>query len=133
MEIATKTITLALISFFILGCTQGPQENGYLDGHITIGPLCPVESFPPDPSCEPTEETYLAYELTVYRSAGPTQPALVQVTRFHGDKDGNYRIELEPGTYVVAYENQISRFRENVEIKKGEITRLGIGIDTGIR
>ncbi|AJF60535.1 MAG: hypothetical protein QT03_C0001G1049 [archaeon GW2011_AR10] len=129
-----KAIAIFLMAaVFLFGCTTQGTENGFLEGHIDIGPICPVESFPPDPSCEPTEQTYLAYELTVYKSAGPIQPALVQVTQFHGDKDGNYKIELESGTYQVMYEGTISKFNETVEIKPNETTRLDISIDTGIR
>ncbi len=44
----------------ISGCIQQQNrisEKGFLEGKITIGPLCPVEKFPPDPRCQPTEET----------------------------------------------------------------------------
>ncbi len=28
-------------------------EKGFLEGKVTIGPLCPVETVPPDPACQP--------------------------------------------------------------------------------
>jgi len=34
-------------------------EKSPLAGKVNIGPLCPVERNPPDPSCQPTEETYI--------------------------------------------------------------------------
>ncbi|MBI4170753.1 MAG: hypothetical protein HY514_03595 [Candidatus Aenigmarchaeota archaeon] len=33
------------------------QEKGFLAGRITIGPLCPVETDPPQPECLLTAET----------------------------------------------------------------------------
>ncbi|MEK7081236.1 MAG: hypothetical protein AAB902_02520 [Patescibacteria group bacterium] len=45
-----------------------PQEAtaGFLEGKVTIGPLCPVERTPPDPACQPTEATYKAWQIAVY-------------------------------------------------------------------
>jgi len=62
-----------LLLILILGCAARLPEKGTLQGHITIGPLCPVETNPPDPNCQPTEETYNAYHLLFMR--------LVQVIR----------------------------------------------------
>ena len=41
-------------------------EIGFLEGKITIGPLCPVESVPPDPACQPTQETYNTWPIVVW-------------------------------------------------------------------
>jgi fructose-specific phosphotransferase system IIC component len=48
------------ILILVIGCSlQDKQvlEPGILAGKISIGPLCPVETIPPDPNCQPTEAT----------------------------------------------------------------------------
>lgn len=122
---------LALL--LVAGCTQGNPNNGTLQGHITIGPLCPVETSPPDPNCLPTEQTYVAYELTVYRVVGGPSGTLEKVMTFKGDKDGNYKIELPEGAYELSQDTGISVYQQEFSIKAGETTNLDIDIDTGIR
>ena len=122
---------LALLLVF--GCTQANPQNGILQGHITIGPLCPVETVTSDPSCLPTEQTYAAYELTVYRVVGGPSGTLEKVTTFRGDKDGNYKIELLEGSYELSQDSGISVYQQEFSIKAGETTSLDIDIDTGIR
>ncbi len=113
------------------GCLQNQNnsEKGILEGKIAIGPLCPVERYPPDPHCQPTEETYKAYPIAVYASG-------TKVTQIQPFANGTYKIELPAGEYTVDLEKQ-HRFGKNlpatVFIKKGEITTLNIDIDTGIR
>jgi hypothetical protein len=125
----------AFILLLIFGCISNPQEQGkgILQGHISIGPLCPVERNPPDPNCLPTEQTYAAYAMTVYRVGAGDPGPLLKETTFTGDKDGNYKIELPTGSYVIRQETGISKFSKTVAIKAGETTTLDIDIDTGIR
>lgn len=106
-----------------------PTENrkGILSGKISIGPICPVERYPPEPNCAATEETFLAYPLGVYSESGE------KVMTFNGDSNGNYSIELPIGTYTVKQETGLSRFSETVSISSGQTTVLDIDIDTGIR
>ena len=125
---------LAVILVLFAGCINTPfQAKGTLQGHISIGPLCPVESNPPEPNCLPNEETYLAYPLTVYEN-GPQGPGqLIEVARFVGDKDGNYSLELRAGTYIIR-QNSVSQMPSKVvEVKENQVTTLDFEIDTGIR
>jgi len=132
-------IVLFILAISLFGCITNPQENGkgILQGHISIGPICPVERNPPDPNCQPTEETYAAYTLTVYGIGAGDPGVPIEVTKFQGDKNGNYRIELPEGTYEIIFPplggSGISSFHATVEIKSGETTNLDIDIDTGIR
>jgi len=129
-----KILVLLLAGFFLLGCsTAAPQGKGFLEGKISIGPICPVERFPPEPQCRPTEQTFQAYPLTVYLIGNGDPGILIKETEFHGGTEGNYRIELAAGSYVVRQETGLSRFSETVEINANETTRLDIDIDTGIR
>ncbi|MCR4335589.1 MAG: carboxypeptidase-like regulatory domain-containing protein, partial [archaeon] len=131
-----KNPCLFLLRLFLFwGGASVPEsnKNGFLQGHISIGPICPVERNPPDPNCQPTEQTYLAYSFTVYKiGAGDPGPRL-EIIDFHGDKNGNYLIELPEGTYEIMNNLAISGYVKTVEIKAGQTTGLDISLDTGIR
>ena len=128
-------LAVFVISFFLAsGCIKQqniPPENGFLEGKISIGPLCPVERIPPDPACQPTQETYKAWPIAVWRAdenkATDLQPNL----------DGIYKIELPPGNYTVGLVAPqhfgANNLPSSVTIISGKITTLDIDIDTGIR
>jgi hypothetical protein len=98
---------------------------GILEGTISIGPICPVETIPPDPACLPTAETYKAYPVNVFTSDGKTKVAQLLPS-------------LDPGDYLIVLErakNNIggSNLPVIVSIKAQDKTLLNINIDTGIR
>jgi hypothetical protein len=123
-----------LAILFISGCTKLiPKENGYLEGVITIGPICPVERIPPDPACLPTAETYKAYPVSVFTSDGK-----IKIAQLNPSLDGTFSSELPPGNYLVVLEtgkNNIggSNLPAVVSISSRGKTSLNIDIDTGIR
>ena len=106
---------------------------GILEGTISIGPICPVETIPPDPACLPTAETYKAYPVNVFTSDGKTK-----VAQLMPSLDGSYSSELPPGDYLIVLErakNNIggSNLPVMVSITAQDKTLLNINIDTGIR
>jgi hypothetical protein len=106
---------------------------GILEGTISIGPICPVETIPPDPACLPTAETYKAYPVSVFTSDGKTK-----IAQLMPSLDGSYTSELPPGDYLVVLErakNNIggSNLPAIVSISSQDKTLLNINIDTGIR
>ena len=106
---------------------------GILEGTISIGPICPVETIPPDPACLPTAETYKAYPVNVFTSDGKTK-----VAQLMPSLDGSYSSELPQGDYLIVLEgakNNIggSNLPVKVSIKAQDKTLLNINIDTGIR
>lgn len=127
-------IVFLLLIFLIPGCDKGKQrEQGYLEGTISIGPLCPVERIPPDPACQPTAETYKAYPVSVYTTDGQKK-----VAQLNPSLDGTFTHELPTGKYLVILEkaqNNIGSSSLPVEISiiSQEKTLLNINIDTGIR
>ena len=120
--------------FLISGCDkQYTQEAGFLEGIISIGPLCPVEKDPPDPDCLPTYETFKAYPVSIWTSDGRRK-----ITRINPALDGSYRIELVPGNYLVKLEKEqntigSSNLPVQASIVAQKETFLNIDIDTGIR
>ena len=104
--------------------------DGTLQGKISIGPLCPVERIPPDPNCLPTAETFKAWPLAIFKGEQ-------KVKSFTADAQGNFRIDLPLGEYVIDLEQQRGigggNLPQDIIIQSGEITTLNIGLDTGIR
>jgi hypothetical protein len=116
------------------GCdSKKALVEGILEGTISIGPICPVETIPPDPACLPTAETYKAYPVNVFTSDGKTKVAQLMPSLV-----GSYSSELPPGDYLIVLErakNNIggSNLPVIVSIKAQDKTLLNINIDTGIR
>ena len=132
-----KSISLLiLIAGLILlsGCPMlMSHETGILEGKISIGPICPVETDPPNPACLPTAETYKAYPVSVWSATGKTK-----ITSITPALDGLYHLELSQGNYLVILENEHNRIGSSnlpteILIRPFEKTILNIDIDTGIR
>lgn len=108
--------------------TLGKIAGGYLEGHVTIGPFCPVER--EDEPCEVPPEVYTSREAVVYGSNGATIK-----DRVHLDTQGNYKITLAPGNYFI----QIVPAgigpgeKKYITIKSFETSIINFDIDTGIR
>ena len=120
---------------FISGCIKQPigeiTEKGFLQGRVTIGPLCPLEKNLSGSGCQPTEETYKDWPIIVY-----TPDKKIKIAQINPALNGTYKIELPVGNYVIDLEGRYRFGRNlpaNVIIKKGKTTTLNINIDTGIR
>lgn len=123
---------MVLTIILAIGCTEYQNlQQGFLVGTVTIGPLCPVETDPPEPNCQPTEETYNAWPIDILTADGNTVIGQIQP-----NLDGTYTFELPEGTYQVDLENPHpfgSTLPATVTILANENTVLDIDIDTGIR
>ncbi len=130
----TFSIIALLGIVFMNSCIQQSTtvtEKGFLQGKVTIGPLCPVERSPPDSKCQPTEETYKAWPIAVYTFDKRTKIAQIEPLL-----NGTYKLELPVGNYTVNLEKPYKFSKNlpvNVTIKKDKITILNIDIDTGMR
>ena len=118
----------------ISGCEKKTiLDAGYLEGTISIGPICPVETDPPNPGCLPTAETYKAYPVSVWTANGKTKIAQIKPSL-----DGTFSIKLIPGNYKIILEKSQggtggSNLPVEVSISTQDKTILNINIDTGIR
>lgn len=96
-------------------------------GEVTQYPIYPVCN-PSDPeTCEPA-----AYSVTVIvRNAN-----MVEVTRFASDQNGKFRVELNPGTYILDPVNgnpYPHAEKQTVVVYSEQWTYVPIEYDTGIR
>src|SRR3989338_2697688 len=110
-----RVVAFTLAALLFLGCAA-QQQKGLLEGHISIGPICPVEKNPPDPKCQPTAETYETYPLGIYDSAGN------KVMGFNGGTTGDFSITLAQGSYTIKQEKGLTKFSQEVQIRSGEAT-----------
>ncbi len=125
--------------------TQNPvsmpahQATGILTGHVTVGPICPVER--QGVPCPVPSEAYTSRQVGVYTIATATTPEgftnAKLVASQHLDSQGNYQFDLPPGKYDIRASgmqvDQLSADEGTVTIKVGETTTLNFTIDTGIR
>ena len=120
------------VLFSFSGCEEQSKEKGTIAGKINIGPLCPVETDPPDSGCLPTAETFKAYPVYIHASDG-SQNILIKPAL-----DGSFNVELEPGDYFVTLEKVLvvpesSNLPLAFRVNQSEKTIITIEIDTGIR
>ncbi len=126
-------LCLSIVFFIVLWSCETTQvtDKGILEGKISIGPICPVETIPPKPECIPTKETYDNWPIYIRTLDKREKIAVLQP-----ELNGNYTIELPIGSYIIDLEKQ-HLFGKNlpatVTIKNMETTPLDINIDTGIR
>jgi hypothetical protein len=70
--------------------------------------------------------------LVIYERDGKTE-----IERVTGDAEGNYRVVLPAGTYVVDTVRHgvggAAELPREVSVVAGRVTRLDVDIDTGIR
>jgi len=104
---------------------------GYLEGNVTIGPLRPADRIG-EPPLAPPPAAYAMRSINIFREDGATLVANVRIKL-----DGTYRVALAPGSYVVDIARTgMDRARslpKTIVITTGQIVRLNIHIDTGMR
>lgn len=121
-----KYLSLSVIFLFV--------GSGVLKGKISIGPICPVETIPPDPNCLPTPATYKAWATAVW-----TFDKSSKLATLDPKSDGAYQVELPAGKYIIDFDatrtNHVgsSNLPAIISIANGDTTSFNINIDTGIR
>lgn len=123
------------IGFLSTSCSElYVSGNGALKGDIHIGPICPVETVPPQPNCLPTAQTYIAYQLSVYNNSETNI-----IADIHPELSGMYYLKLPAGNYKVNFKDKNtmriggSNLPLSFRVEDGDTTNLDINIDTGIR
>ena len=105
------------------------STTGTLTGKVSIGPLCPVE-----PCTVPHDRLVAVYAARPITISTPSGTVVTTVT---ADPASGFTVALKPGTYVVAIPKQgiggSPDLPATVTIRSGEMVRLDISIDTGIR
>jgi len=133
MRKAIVRLLTILVLISLSNCDeQRIEENGIISGTIKIGPICPVETLPPDPGCLPTAETYKSYPVYINSSDG------FQKILINPKPDGSFSMELAPADYFLTLEKELNgpehcNLPLVFTIYPSETTLIDIEIDTGIR
>ena len=107
------------------GPVSTPTLTSGVEGHVTIGPTCPVEQLSDPCPNKPFQAT-----LTILNVRGK------KVIQFQTDAAGYYHVELSPGNYVMHPEspNVMPHAQEqNFTVQADQFTTLDIVYDSGIR
>jgi len=130
-----RVATFILIILSAVACTAPgpsvPAEVGTLDVTVLAGPVCPVETQPPDPACEP--RPVAGAQLFV----SPGDGTDIVVSQATTDENGFARFELPTGTYIVTGSEVAGFFGipdpAMADVLGGDTAPLTLSYDTGIR
>jgi hypothetical protein len=133
MSLFFKYLTSACIFLVLTGTLSlNATMPGFLEGHLKIVSLKEVELADEEPAIKGTTENYPQYPLVILSQDGKKE--IAQVT---ADRNGNYRVALPPGDYVLDVQG---RARKHVRARPQPFTvvsnqavRVDMDIDTGIR
>ncbi|HAX81503.1 MAG TPA: hypothetical protein DCY40_02910 [Actinobacteria bacterium] len=121
---------LAVVLLIGLGACGGePTPKVTVSGYLHAGPMCPVESIPPDPAC--ADRAVEGAVILVRNSAG------VVIAEPRSEADGTFRVDLAAGTYTLLpqpVEGLMGTAPEQeVVVGATPVTGLDFAYDTGIR
>jgi hypothetical protein len=119
--------------FWIMASTASinAAAQGFLEGHLKIVSFKEVELAEASPS-KGTAGNYAEYPLIIRNRDGQKE-----VTRITADGDGNYRVALPPGDYVLDVAGRrpgrVRAKQQPFTIISNQTVRVDMDIDTGIR
>ena len=122
-----RSLPILALVLILVACGSAPPAATGVEGVVTIGPTCPVVQIGQDCPDQP-----YAADLTVANQHGKI------ITRASADADGQFRIALAPGDYVLE-----ARAADDVPfpaaatfpfaVQEGIWTHLDLTLDSGIR
>jgi hypothetical protein len=127
-----KYLSTGSISLILAGIgSVNAQPAGFLEGHLKIVSPKPVEIAEASPQ-KFTAQMYEDYPLIIRSRDGKKE-----ITRITADKNGDYRVELSPGDYLLDVQG---RAPGHVRAKplpfnviSNQTIRVDMEIDTGVR
>ena len=124
-------IAIALFLTLIGGVAAIDPVPGFLEGHLKIISPKTVDLADGSP-VTPTIEDYIEYPLIVFSADGKKE-----IARVTPDKNGNYRLALPPGDYVLDVHGRApGRVRakpQGFRVISNQTVRVDMEMDTGIR
>jgi len=128
-----KSCLIVFSIIFLLnhtGCnkkTTQDQINSGITGQVLLGPVSPT-------STDKNSSTEKPYKATLHFLNIERE----KITSIDTDKDGLFRLNLEPGEYIISPEapnppNPPYPEEQKVIVKEGKFTEVTIRFDSGIR
>ena len=117
-------LSLALIAI-------AADNNGFLVGHLRILSLKEVERADEGPS-KPFAKNYSDYPLIVLSQDGKKE-----ITRITADGEGNYRVELPAGAYILDVQGRgrghLRAKPQPFTVAANQTVQVDLDVDTGVR
>lgn len=137
-DIGMKEVNQILSTFKFTDSNSSTSTTGTLSGHVTVGPVCPVEreSVP----CPVPPEAYTSRQVGVFTLASAESEMDMDnnlIASQHFDAKGNYKFSLAPGTYTIKASgmrvDKLDITIGRIIIYAGQTATVDFNIDTGIR
>ena len=125
------SVCVFLIPF---GCTASNNSatQGFMEGHLQIVFLGAVERSDQMPRSSVAPETYAEYPLIVLGEDGKKE-----IARVTADGNGNYRVALPPGDYVLDVQDRVAkRLRakpQKFTVVSNQIVHVDMNVIIGFR
>jgi hypothetical protein len=108
-------ILIGATSLVVAGIApSNAEQTGFIEGHLKIISPRVVEPSDEMPRQTVTAETYAEYPLIIL-----SQDAKKEITRFTADENGNYRVALPSGNYLLDVQD---RARKHVRVQPQPFT-----------
>jgi len=129
-----KNLIAGCIFVVLLGGTAASDAvpPGFVEGHLKIIPPTPPVELADGNTPAVSAETYSEYPLIILN-----REEKKEITRVTADRNGNYRVLLPPGDYVLDVEG---RARKHVRAKpqlftvvSNQTVRVDMDLDMGVR
>src|SRR5438093_13144337 len=113
--------------------TINAAQPGFLEGHLKVFPLRDVELADGDTSTSATAANYAKYPLIILSQDGKKE-----IARVTADENGNYRIALPPGDYILDVQGRLPKGHlrakpQPFRVTSNQTVRVDMDIDTGVR
>jgi len=105
MSMFFKYLSSTFVIFVLAGAASvKPAEQGFLEGHLKI--IFGMAVGPSDemPRAEGAPESYAEYPLIIL-----SQKEKKEIARVTAGENGNYRVALPPGNYVLDVQNRVAK------------------------
>lgn len=129
-----RMAALVVLAVVPAACVAPPSPSaadGTLEVRVVAGPVCPVETVPPDPACEPRAVA----GARIFVSPGDGRDILV--AQGTSDDNGTVRLDLPPGAYIVTGAEVEGLFGlpqpVQATVRSADQTSVTLAYDTGIR
>jgi hypothetical protein len=115
----------------VYAVSDNTAPPGFMQGHLRIVSGRPVELADGNASTV-TAETYAEYPLIILSQKGKKE-----IVRLSADGNGNYRVSLPPGAYILDVQDRTRKHvRANPQlftVVSNQTVRVDMDMDTGIR
>ena len=123
---------LARVSvYLLLMASLDAGAQGFVEGHLKIISSREVELADQTPF-EGTEVNYADYPLVILSRDGKNE-----IARITADQNGNYRVALPPGDYLLDVQDRRRRHvratPQTFTVVANQIVHVDMNVDTGIR